>query len=62
MRRAFFACGSNLALASAFSEQVKSRLYWYPTHSAEHHPTDEDLSVGTPVRGMDGARKPIAKN
>jgi hypothetical protein len=28
---------------------------WFPTHAPDH-PTDEDLSVGTPVRRMDGAR------
>jgi len=28
-----------------------------PTLSAEHHPTDEDLSVGTPGSGKDGARE-----
>jgi hypothetical protein len=29
---------------------------WYPTLSPEDHPTDEDLSVGTPARRKDGAR------
>ena len=28
-----------------------------PTLSAVHHPTDEDLSVGTPGSGKDGARR-----